>query len=147
MRPDVICRAESLPFADGAFDVVACRTAAHHFADVRRAVTEMARVSGDRVLIVDTMHMGDAVEEAETLRDPSHVRNYTDAEWRGFVEEAGLGIDEVAFFRHTFDFGAWLARTGCEGDEAVRAEELLGTRVADGQLTLDKIAIRALKGH
>jgi hypothetical protein len=29
----------------------------------------------------------------------------------------------------------------------VRAEELLGTRVADGQLTLDKIAIRALKGH
>ena len=34
MHPDVICRAEFLPFADGAFDVVACRTAAHHFEDV-----------------------------------------------------------------------------------------------------------------
>jgi SAM-dependent methyltransferase len=146
MRPDVICRAESLPFADGAFDVVACRTAAHHFDDVRAAVREMARVAGDRVLIVDTLHMGDAVEEAEALRDPSHVRNYTEAEWRGVVEEAGLGIDDVRFFAHAFDFVAWLERTGCEGEEAVRVRELLGDRVDAGRLTLDKIAIRAASG-
>jgi SAM-dependent methyltransferase len=146
MRPDVICRAESLPFADGSFDLVACRTAAHHFADVRAATREMARVSRDRVLIVDTIHMGDAIEEAEALRDPSHVRNYTEAEWRGIVGEAGLGIDDVRFFSHAFDFAAWLARTGCEGEEAQRVEELLGDRVADGRLTLDKIAIRAARG-
>lgn len=146
MRPDVICRAESLPFADGSFDVAACRTAAHHFADVRAATREMARVSRDRVLIVDTIHMGDAIEEAETLRDPSHVRNYTEAEWRGIVGEAGLGIDDVRFFSHAFDFAAWLARTGCEGEEAQRVEELLGDRVADGRLTLDKIAIKAARG-
>jgi SAM-dependent methyltransferase len=146
MRPDVICRAESLPFADGSFDVVACRTAAHHFADVRAAMREMARVSRDRVLIVDTIHMGDSIEEAEALRDPSHVRNYTEADWRGIVGEAGLGIDEVRFFSHTFDFAAWLARTGCEGEEAQRVEELLDDRVADGRLTLDKIAIRAARG-
>jgi SAM-dependent methyltransferase len=147
MRPDVICRAESLPFADGSFDLVACRTAAHHFADVRAATREMARVSRDRVLIVDTIHMGDAIEEAEALRDPSHVRNYTEAEWRGIVGEAGLGIDDVRFFSHAFDFAAWLARTGCEGEEAQRVEELLGDRVADGRLTLDKIAIRAARGY
>ncbi len=146
MRPDVVCRAESLPFADGAFDVVACRTAAHHFADVRAAVGEMVRVSRDRVLIVDTLHMGDAVEEAEALRDPSHVRNYTEAEWRGFVEEAGLGIDDVRFFAHSIDFAAWLERTGCDGEDAARVEGLLGDRVADGRLTLDKIAIRAVRG-
>ncbi len=146
MRPDVVCRAESLPFADGAFDVVACRTAAHHFADVRAAVGEMARVSRERVLIVDTLHMGDAVEEAEALRDPSHVRNYTEAEWRGFVEEAGLGIDNVRFFAHSIDFAAWLERTGCDGEDAARVEGLLGDRVADGRLTLDKVAIRAVKG-
>ena len=146
MRPDVICRAESLPFANGSFDVVACRTAAHHFADVRAATREMARVSRDRVLIVDTIHMGDAIEQAEALRDPSHVRNYTDAEWRGIVAEAGLGIDEVRFFSHTFDFAAWLARTGCDGEEAQRVEELLGGRVAGGRLTLDKIAIKAARG-
>jgi SAM-dependent methyltransferase len=145
MRPDVICRAESLPFADGAFDVVACRTAAHHFEDVAAAVAEMARVSAERVLIVDTAFIGDEIEEAERLRDPSHVRNYTEAEWRGLVTEAGLAIDEVRPFGHTFDFAAWLARTGCEGDEAARVEELFGDRVANGRLTLDKIAIRAVK--
>ena len=47
---------------------------------------------------------------------------------------------------HSFDFAAWLERTGCEGDEAVRAEALLGDRVADGRLTLDKLAIKAVKG-
>jgi SAM-dependent methyltransferase len=147
MRPDVVSRAESLPFADGAFDVVACRTAAHHFADPAAAVREMARVSRDRVLLVDTVFMGDDVEEAERRRDPSHVRNYTEAEWRGFVDDAGLGIDEVRFWAHTFDFAAWLARTGCEGQEAQAVEALLGDRVADGKLTLDKIAIRAGKGY
>ena len=45
--------------------------------------------------------MGEAVEEAERLRDPSHVRNYTEAEWRGFVKDAGLGLDDVGFFPHT----------------------------------------------
>jgi SAM-dependent methyltransferase len=147
MRPDVVSRAESLPFADNAFDVVACRTAAHHFADPAAAVREMARVSRDRVLLVDTVFMGDDVEEAERRRDPSHVRNYTEAEWRGFVDDAGLGIDEVRFSAHTIDFRAWLARTGCEGREAQLVEALLADRVADGRLTLDKIAIRAVKGY
>jgi SAM-dependent methyltransferase len=147
MRADVTCRAESLPFAEDAFDVVACRTAAHHFDDVRAAVREMARVSSDRVLIVDTLHMGDEVEEAEALRDPSHLRNYTEAEWRGFVEEAGLRIEELQTLEHTFDFHAWLARTGCSGAAATGVEALLGARVADGRLTLDKIALRAVKGQ
>src|SRR5437867_10723244 len=45
MQPDVISRAEDLPFADGSFDAVASRLAAHHFTDVLGAVKEMARVS------------------------------------------------------------------------------------------------------
>ena len=146
MRADVTCRAESLPFKDDAFDVVACRTAAHHFTDVRAAVAEMARVSSDRVLLVDTLHMGDDVEEAEALRDPSHVRNYTEAEWRGFVEETGLRIEELRLLEHPFDFAAWLERTGCTGENAAQVEVLLDDRVSEGRLTLDKLAIRAVKG-
>jgi SAM-dependent methyltransferase len=147
MGPDVVSRAEDLPFADSSFDVVACRTAAHHFADVRAAVRVMGRVSGDRLLIVDTLNMGEEAEDAERLRDPSHVRNYSDAEWRELVADAGLGIDDVRFIKHTFDFGAWLERTGCRGEEAERVRELWGDRVAEGRLTLDKIAIKALKGR
>jgi hypothetical protein len=103
----------------------------------------MARVSAEHVLLVDTMNMGDPVEEAEKLRDPSHVRNYTEAEWRALVEDAGLVVEDVLVFPHTFDLAAWLKRTGCEGEEAERTVELLGARVADGRLTLDKIAILA----
>jgi ubiquinone/menaquinone biosynthesis C-methylase UbiE len=145
MAPDVICPAEELPFADASFDVVACRTAVHHFEDAGAAVAEMARVSADRVLLVDTVNMGDDVEEAERLRDPSHVRNYDEDEWRGFVAAAGLAVAEVRRFTHTFDLAAWLKRTGCAGEEATRAVGLLGERVRDGRLTLDKIAILARK--
>lgn len=146
MHPDVICVAESLPFADASFDVVACRTAAHHFTDLGASVREMARVSRDRVILVDTVNMGDEVEAAEKLRDPSHVRNYTDAEWRDVVVNAGLALDEVRFFEHSFDLQAWLDRTECVGDEANRVVTLLGGRVADGRLTLAKIAILARSG-
>ena len=145
MHPDVICRAEHLPFADGSFDVVACRTAAHHFEDPAAAVAEMARVAGDRVLLVDTEFMGEREEEAEKLRDPSHVRNYTEAEWRGFVEGAGLRVEALEHTTTTFDFQAWLDRTGCTGEEAERVRELWGPRVADGKLTLDKLVLKAVK--
>jgi SAM-dependent methyltransferase len=146
MHPDVICSAEDLPFADGSFDLVACRTAAHHFQDVRRSVREMARVARRRVLLVDTVNMGEDVEQAEALRDPSHVRNYSDAEWSEIVQGAGLGIDAVRLLPHTIDVQAWLTRTGCAGQEAGHVLELLGSRVANGRLTLDKIAINAVKG-
>jgi len=143
MRPDVICPAEHLPFADGSFDVVACRTAAHHFEDVQAAVREMARASSGRVLIADTVNMGDAVEEAEAVRDPSHRRNYSEDEWAEIVVGAGLELREARLFEHSFDLQAWLERTGCVGEDAARAVQLLGDRVSDGRLTLRKIALRA----
>jgi SAM-dependent methyltransferase len=143
MRPDVVCRAEELPFRDASFDVVACRTAAHHFGDVRAALSEMARVSAGVVLIADTLYMGEGAEEAERLRDHSHVQTYRESEWRELLEGAGLELREVRIVQNSFDFADWLQRTGCEGDVAERVHELLGERVSDGRLTLDKIVLRA----
>ncbi len=143
MRPDVVCRAEELPFADSSFDIVTCRTAAHHFADVGAAVREMARVARSQMLLVDTLNMGAAAEEAERLRDPSHVRSYSEQEWRDLFAAARLEIRELEVFEHEIDFGAWLERTGCEGEAAERVRELWGPRIAESRLTLDKIAIRA----
>jgi SAM-dependent methyltransferase len=145
MNPDVIARAEDMPFADGSFDVVACRTAAHHFTDFPGAIAEMARIASGRVLLVDTTFMSDEVEEAETVRDPSHVRNYDEAEWLAAVDAAGLELADVTFFEHTFDLQAWLDRTDCTGADAERAVRLLGDRVENGQLTLRKIAIDGRK--
>jgi ubiquinone/menaquinone biosynthesis C-methylase UbiE len=145
MRADVICRAEDLPFADESFDVVACRVAAHHFEDVRAAVAEMARVAADRVLVVDNLHMSEQAEEAERLRDPTHVRNYTEAEWRELLEGAGLRVEAVERFEKPIELGPWLERAGCEGEEAERVRELLSARIEDGWVKLDRIALKGRK--
>jgi len=143
MQPDVICRAEDLPFADASFDVVVTRVAAHHFVDVRAAVRELARVARDRVLVVDTLHEGDAGEEAERVRDPSHVRNYREDEWRSFLADAGLVVEEVRVLDVPIDLDEWLARTGCTGSDADRVRTLLADRIADGRLAMRRIAVRA----
>src|SRR5262249_2547774 len=98
MRPDVICNAEELPFADSSFDVVVTRVAAHHFDDPLAATREMARVTSNLVLVVDNLFMGEDAEQAEFLRDPSHVRNYTEDEWRHMFDSAGLKVEDVRFF-------------------------------------------------
>jgi SAM-dependent methyltransferase len=146
MRPDVVCRAEDLPFGDGSFDVVACRVAAHHFEDVAAAVREMARVSRDRVLLVDNLYMGERAEQAERLRDPSHVRNYTEGEWRGFVTAAGLEVEDVRTFDKPIAVRPWLERAGCEGGAAGRVRELLADRIEGDTIWLDRIALKGRKG-
>jgi len=144
MQPDVVCRAEHLPFADGSFDVVVTRVAGHHYEDVEQAVAEMARVAADTVVIVDNVFMGEDIEEAETLRDPSHVRNYSEAEWRAFVVRTRLKVEDVRFFEKPIELQPWLDRCGCAGDDAARVRVLLGDRVGNGLVTLDRIALRAV---
>jgi SAM-dependent methyltransferase len=145
MQPDVVCRGEDLPFADSSFEVVACRVAAHHFADVRAAVCEMARVAADRVIVVDNLFGGEELEEAERIRDPSHVRNYTAEEWRTMLEQSGLAVDEVRFFEKPIELEPWLDRAGCAGEEADRVRRLVADRIADGWIRLERIAVKAVK--
>jgi SAM-dependent methyltransferase len=147
MQPDVVAPAESLPFDDGSFDVVVTRIAPHHFDDIHAAVGELARVSADTVVVEDTLFSSDAVERAEKLRDPSHAQNYTEAQWRGFLEGAGLAIVHVEEFRKTHVLDDWLARTGCEGETAARVRELLAEVTgADGTTWQDtKIILKAKK--
>ena len=145
MQPDVICRAEDLPFADGAFDLVACRLAAHHFENVRAAIMEMARVASRRVAVVDNLYLGESDEEANRLRDPSHVRNYSEEEWRRLFAGAGLEIEEVRTMERTIELEPWLARTGCTGESAARVHELVAGRVEGGLLRLDRVALLGRK--
>jgi SAM-dependent methyltransferase len=145
MRPDVVCRAEDLPFADAAFEVVACRLAGHHFENVKAGVSEMARVAADRVVVVDNLRLSESDEEANRLRDPSHVRNYTEAEWRGLFAGAGLEVEDARTMERTIELEPWLARTGCAGEDAARVRELVAERVEDGRLRLDRIALLGRK--
>jgi SAM-dependent methyltransferase len=145
MEPDVVCRSEELPFADGSFDVVVCRVAAHHFDAPALAVREMARVSGQLLLISDNLHGGEQLEQAEKLRDPTHVRNYTEREWRGFLENAGAQVDVVEVIRHPIELEPWLTRAGCPPEDAARVRELVVDRVEGSKVVLDRIVIKAVK--
>jgi SAM-dependent methyltransferase len=149
MKADVIAPAEHIPFEDGSFDVVVTRIAPHHFEDVRAAVAEMERVSNRLIVIEDTLFSSDRHEQAEKLRDPTHVRNYTEDEWRTFLTEAGLEVEQVECFEKTHPLEEWLARTGCEGAEAERVRELLADRMTeDGSAWTDtKLVIRARKSQ
>ncbi len=145
MKPDVVARGEDLPFADSSFDVVACRIAPHHFADVRAAVREMARVSRDRVVIEDNLFGGEHVEQAEKLRDPTHVRCYTEDEWRSFFEAAGLEVEAVERFERRQDVEAWLARVETPADDATRVRELLAAEIEDGRVLFRSVVLKGRK--
>ena len=143
MQPDVICFAEDLPFANSSFDLAATRVAAHHFSGIEAAVGELARVAAAMVIVVDNLYMGEAAEEADRIRDPSHVRNYTEAQWRRFLSDAGLEAEEVRVFDFPIEFEPWLERSACTGEDAERVRTLLADRITGGEVVLERIALRA----
>jgi SAM-dependent methyltransferase len=145
MQADTTAAAEDMPFADGSFDAVACRIAAHHFADVIAAVKEMARVAKHRVVICDNTFVSESSEEADRLRDPSHVRTYAQPEWHAFFELAGLEIADERHFDRALEVEPWLARVDCVGEDAARVRELLGDRVVDGVMPLPTLVLKGVK--
>jgi SAM-dependent methyltransferase len=147
MRADVVAPADHLPFEDGSFDVVTCRIAAHHFPDIRAAVAEMARVSNRLLVIEDNVFRGEDVEEAERLRDSTHVRCYGEDEWKELVTEAGFEVEQVERFDRRQSFAAWLERVETPPDAAARIRELLVDRVQDGLLAFDSILVKARRSQ
>jgi SAM-dependent methyltransferase len=147
MQADVISRAEELPFADGSFDVVACRIAAHHFQDVAAAVREMARVTSDRVVVQDTLFQGERMEEVERLRDPTHVRRYTEEEWRSFFEAASLEVDRLEIMSRRLPVDTWLERAGATAEISSRVKELIGDVIEDGLVRHEAIILRGRRNQ
>ena len=109
---------EALPFRDGAFDVVTCRIAAHHFADVGTAVREVRRVlrPGGSFLLQDILGHDDSeaaafIIEVERRRDPSHVRAYRAVEWKAFLRAAGLTMMDSTVVAKGRPWDEWTTRT------------------------------------
>ncbi|RIK47175.1 MAG: SAM-dependent methyltransferase [Chloroflexi bacterium] len=127
-----IAEAEQLPFADASFDIVSCRIAPHHFVDPRAYVREVARVlrPGGRFVMMDSTPVGDGeldefINRVEHWRDPTHVRSYTEAEWRSWMEAAGLTVDHWEANHRVFEFRDWAARAGMDPQERDRLEQYM----------------------
>jgi ubiquinone/menaquinone biosynthesis C-methylase UbiE len=126
--------AEALPLPDESVDIVVYRIAAHHFLDVRKFISEAARVlkPGGRFVIADTTVPDDDPEaaawqnEIEAVRDPSHVRNHSPQQWTEMVATAGLTITEVtdAGGGITIAAGDWVRKAGCTPEQTERVNAL-----------------------
>ena len=109
--------AEALPFADASVDLVATRYSAHHWTALDAAIDEIARVlaPGGQLLVIDVEAPADALVDThlqtiELLRDRSHVRNRSDAEWRALLRRAGVDAPSVERWDTRLEFASWIAR-------------------------------------
>ncbi len=110
--------AEKLPFPAASFDVVVSRFSAHHWGDLAAGVAEARRVlkPGGRAIFMDvvapkTALLDSFLQTIEMLRDPSHVRNYSVAQWTETARIAGFAPVGVPVERRLrLEFASWIAR-------------------------------------
>ena len=109
--------AEKLPFENATFDYVLTRFSAHHWNDLPQALAEMRRVVKDdgHVIVIDVTApasplLDTHLQSIELLRDVSHVRNYSMAEWMQQFNVANLQINARNQWKLPLDFTAWVTR-------------------------------------
>jgi ubiquinone/menaquinone biosynthesis C-methylase UbiE len=109
-------KAEALPFEDESFDLVICRIAPHHFDSIPAFLAEAFRVlvKDGTLALVDNVvpdgTVGDFVNAFERLRDPSHLRAWTMAEWRSALAVAGFAIAHEEELSKAMEFSSWAQR-------------------------------------
>jgi len=155
--------AERLPFPAAAFDLVASRYSAHHWRDLAAGLGEVRRVlkpgglavfvyvAAPEAALLDTWLQG-----IELLRDPSHVRNRTLAQWRALLAAAGLAPGAAEGFRLRLEFASWVERmrTPAAHVAAIRSLQRGAPAEvadhfaleADGSFTVDTLLIAATAG-
>ena len=114
-----ICSAEELKYSDKEFDIVTCRTAAHHFLDVEKFCSEVHRVLKDEgeFIIVDTItsdqiKLNNWHQEVELIRDKSHIKNLSLIEWKSILKISKFSFLDIIQSRVTMNLNDWMERSG-----------------------------------
>ena len=152
--------AEHLPFEDETFDFVASRFSAHHWRDFDAGLREARRTlkRGGRAAFVDVYAPGQPLfdthlQAIELLRDHSHVRDYTSAQWLDTLGRSGFAVEVCRTWRLRMDFPVWIARmqTPDVNVKAIRALQIAASTETkahfaiepDGSFSLDMLMIEA----
>ena len=151
---------ERIPVEDASFDFLACRFSAHHWRNFEAGLLQARRIlkPGSTAVFIDVVSPGYAafdthLQAVELLRDPSHVRNFTGAEWEAALARVGFRVRQTQFRRLRLDYATWVdrMRTPEPHREAIRS--LQGSASAetaayyaiepDGSFSVDTLQIEA----
>lgn len=151
---------EALPFPDASFDLVASRYSAHHWSDLDAALREARRVMkpGGLAVFSDIVAapsplLDTVLQAIELMRDPSHVRDYAEAEWRRALAAAGFAPGRALRTRVPIAFAPWIARQSTPAPMAEAIRDLMNAMSdpvkahfalqPDGSFTLDALTLEA----
>jgi ubiquinone/menaquinone biosynthesis C-methylase UbiE len=152
--------AESLPFEDATFDFVASRFSTHHWRDFEAGLRQARRTlkRGGKAVFIDAYAPEAALldthlQAVELLRDHSHVRDYTSAQWFAALARTGFALEACRTWKLRMDFPVWIARmrTPEEKVRAIRALQIATSAETkahfaiepDGSFLLDVLLIEA----
>ena len=132
----------SLPFPRAQFSIVSSRFVFHHLQEPLAALKEMKRVCqpGGKIVVADMAPLPEkaaALNAAELLRDPSHVRAMTTDELRGLFEQAGLGTPQVFSYRMEGELEDLMSRSFPNEGDADRVRKIYAESIDDNALDLN----------
>lgn len=129
---------EAIDAADGQFDHVASRYSAHHWPNPQRALREIRRVvrTGGRFVLSDIVSFDAPVVDThlqaiELLRDGSHVRDHSVAQWQQMFTEAGFRVTAVERFDCPLEFAAWVERMATPPERVAMLRSLFAAAPAE----------------
>ncbi len=132
----------SLPYPDASFSIVACRFVFHHLEQPLAVLREMKRVCrpGGRVVVADMAPAPekiDALNAAERLRDPSHVRAMTEQELCGLFAQAELPAPRTSYYRFEGELEDLLSRSFPNPGDDDRLRKLYAESIPNDALGLN----------
>ena len=135
---------EQLPFADNEFDAIVTRYSAHHWPQPEVALTEARRVlkPGGTLLVCDGVAPNNYAADSflqcfEILRDPSHVREHTVAQWQMMLRNAGFTPTVEDEWQMQITFEKWVTRMATPEHNVEMIRRLFVGSSAEIQLTFD----------
>lgn len=133
----------AMPFAPASFDRIVSRYSAHHWLQPARILQEFRRlVKPDGfILLCDVMADAEPVLDTflnalEILRDPSHVRDHTQAQWQQMFVQTGFAPDRVHAWALRLEFEPWVTRMATPAVRIAALRHLLDGAGADVRAAL-----------